>query len=311
MAKTQTQGEIIFYIILYSICSSSMLVVNKLAMKAYPVPAVVSIIQLSAASVFCYVLKSLNFSRAKVDNLEWSKMKPYSYFVIAFACGLYTNMRALEHSSVGTITVFRACTPIATIIVDWMFLGRELPTFQSAAALLVIVFGAYNYVVLTGEFKLNGVAGFFWVIAWYILVSFQMCYGNSLQKSVDLEKWGSVYYQNFLSVPMTFALGFTLGDFEKIETAVMSENALFWIVLSSFIGIAIGFASWSARASISSTSYTLVGVMNKMVSIMWSVLYIDTETSVESLAYLSLCIIGGMMYRQSPMRKDVLAQKAE
>ena len=190
-----------------------------------------------------------------------------------------------------SVFLHRACCPLATVLIDWLFLGRQFPSVRTILSLLGIVVGVYNYVILDGEFKMNGVTAYFWVGCWYALICFQMCYGKALQTGVSLEKWGSVYYQNLISIPIMAAFGLTLGDFDKLETAVIGENAPLWILLSSVFGIAIGFASWGARQSISSTSYTLVGVINKMVSILWSILYIDPNYDVVNIVVFDVIMM--------------------
>ena len=47
-------------------------------------------------------------SLVPVDRYEWRKVKPYLIYVVMFVATIYANMRALQHSNVETIIVFRA-----------------------------------------------------------------------------------------------------------------------------------------------------------------------------------------------------------
>ena len=95
-----------------------------------------------------------------------------------------------------------------------------------------------------------------------------MTYGKFLLKGVKLETvWGPVLYTNILSIPPTIVLGSVLGDFAKYERTEATENAALWVTLSCIFGIAIGYSGWAARDMISATSYTLVGVVNKLISV--------------------------------------------
>lgn len=296
-----TMGEIVFAVAFYSLCSSSMLVVNKMAMKSLPIPALVSVIQLIVCAVFIQLLGVLGLT--KVDSITWSKVKPFSLFVLAFATGLYANMQALAASSVGTIIVFRACCPIAVATVEYLFMNREFPGLRSLFALIVVIGGSYAYVSMDSQFQLNGIKAYFWVFVWYILICFQMAYGKALEGSVELTMWGRVLYTNLLSIPPTLGLGFVLGDFEKFDKVTeISSDAIFWILLSSAIGIAIGYSGWLCRSVCSATSYTLVGVINKMGTIMLNVAFIERDASPESIAALVVCLIGGTLYKQAPKR---------
>ena len=61
-------------------------------------------------------------------------------------------------------------------------------------------------------------------------------------------------------------------------------NLVAWSGLTA--GIAIGYSGWMCRDMVSATTYTLVGVINKLLSVMVSVTFINTEVSWASLAAL-------------------------
>ena len=61
--------------LLFSLCSSSLLLVNKLTLNHIPLPALVSTLQFVVASGTCLVLKATGL--AVVDDFEWAKLKPY------------------------------------------------------------------------------------------------------------------------------------------------------------------------------------------------------------------------------------------
>jgi len=70
-----------------------------------------------------------------------SSSQAFSIYTIAFVLGLYSNMRALEKSNVETIILFRSATPLAVSLCDFLFMGRELPSWRSIGALLAIALG--------------------------------------------------------------------------------------------------------------------------------------------------------------------------
>ena len=67
----------------------------------------------------------------KIDQFEMSKLLPYSIYVVAFVLAIYTNMMALNYSNIETVIVFRSCTPISVSIVEYLFMGRDLPSLRS------------------------------------------------------------------------------------------------------------------------------------------------------------------------------------
>ena len=53
----------------------------------------------------------------------------------------------------------------------------------------------------------------------------------------------------------------------------------------------------------SATTYTVVGVMNKMLTVTVNVLIWDKHATPAGISALCLCLIGGSLYQQSPLRE--------
>jgi GDP-mannose transporter len=279
-----------------------MLVVNKLAMRSFPIPAMVTLAQLISCTIFVYFIGALG---VKIDHLTKANCKGYAIYCGAFAAGIYSNMRALAGTNVETIIVFRACTPITVCVIEWFFMGRELPSTRSFASLVTIMGGAAAYVMLDSEMKAADFATFFWIASWYSLLCFQMTYGKILLTDIKTETiWGPVLYSNCLSIPFTMALGACLGDFNKYDPSLLQDHAGLWVGLSCVVGIGIGYAGWACRDMISATSYTLVGVLNKLISVGLSVTFINKSASAASLLALLVCLLAGTQYKQPPMRNS-------
>jgi len=222
-------------------------------------------------------------------------------------------MRALEGASVETIIVFRACTPLCVAGLEYLFMNRDLPDMKSTGSLLAVMAGASAYVSMDDSFRIGGMGAYFWIFVWYFLLCFQMTFGKYLLKQVDLETvWGPVLYSNFLSIPPTMILGMTLGDFDKWSRGgvEVSDPAVLWVGLSCIVGIAIGYTGWASRDMLSATSYTLVGVVNKLISVMISVTFINTGASMGGIAALMVCLIASTQYSQPGERKTSPSDKS-
>ena len=168
----QLSATAISSMVMYSLSSASMLLVNKLCLKALPMPGFVSTAQFvfSAASIVLIKVSGA----APVDDFEWRKVRPYLLYVMQFVAGIYTNMKALQHSTVDTVIVFRAACPLAVCVLEWAFLGRQLPNLRSTLALLAIVAGVLGYVSADKHFGAEGLAAYSWVIAYTVVTATQM-----------------------------------------------------------------------------------------------------------------------------------------
>merc|ERR1719382_2348370 len=81
----------------------------------------------------------------------------------------------------------------------------------------------------------------------------------------------------------------------------MKPWAVFMLILSSSTGIGIGWSGWNCRNKVSATTYTLLGVASKLISVLLNVLIWDKHASSRGLAALALCLVSSMFYRQSPL----------
>jgi hypothetical protein len=66
------------------------------------------------------------------------------------------------------------------------------------------------------------------------------------------------------------------------------------------VGICISWAGFLCQSLVTATSYTVVGVMNKMLTVTVNVLIWDKHASSRGIFSLALCLIGGSLYQQAP-----------
>lgn len=224
-------------------------------------------------------------------------------------------MQALSHSNVETIIVFRSCTPLAVALCDSIFLGRELPSRRSCLALLTIALGAYGFVLTDSQFKMDGVTAYTWAILYFVTICFDMTYGKKLTSGVHFNSmWGPTFYTNLLSITPMSLLGYVMGDFNDFSfvkggSVVGEEEAWVWttaglviLAASSVVGTLIGYTGWSCRSLVSATTFTLVGVLSKFITILLNVLIWDKHASPLGIVALVLCLLGGSFYQQAPMQ---------
>lgn len=295
-------GEAWASVIAYSLSSGSMLLVNKMALVHFPLPSVLSSVQLLFTA-----LVSLALVRNKITSMSYSKTKTYGMYCLAFVASIYSNMRALQYSNVETIVVFRACAPMAIAWLDYFFLERELPSRRSIGALTLLCTGAIGYVANDAAFNLRGVEAYSWVGLYFLLVCFQMTYGKQISNNVSVgSPWESVLYTNVMSLPLMLLLGLLSGESaHSLRDVPTSTDAAKWpLVLGScLVGTSINYTGWWCRSQLSATSYALVGVVNKVLAIIANLLIWDQHAGPAGLFYLLVCLVGGAVYQQAPMVK--------
>lgn len=310
-ATMSSTTEIMLSIIAYSFCSGSMVLVNKLILHHMPFPSLVMTAQLWFTLLFIF-LASTMFRLIPCDPLKWEHVKPYLLYTVGFSLGIYCNMRSLAVSNVETVIVFRAMAPLLVSVADALCLGREWPSKRSWGALLLVVFGAYLYATKDKQFQSLGPSAYFWPTAYLFIISFEMAYGKQILKSVNLQtKSGPVLYANMLGWPPMILFA-TLGhEFTTLSeslrdngtAAVFPASGLALLLVGCVVGTGIGYSGWWCRSRVSATSYTVIGVMNKCLTVLANYMIWDQHASGGGIASLGLCLLGGVLYRQAPMAR--------
>lgn len=288
----------------YSICSSTLLLANKMAIAYLPLPSVVSFIQIIFSAV---VVVAMKIGGVNIDGLEKEKVKAYGWYIFAFVSSIYANMQALAHSNVETVIVFRACSPIAVSVIEYIFMGRELPNARSAASLSVVAIGAIIYCMSDSEFALKGLSAYTWAIIYFFLITFEMTYGKSLTANVKMESvWGPVLYCNLLAALPMYLLGYINGDYNNLSEKMMEvpANGMMVLAFSCVAGLLIGYSTWWCRGMVSATTFTLVGVVNKFGTVLLNVFLWDKHSSGMGISAVCLCLVAGAFYQQAPKRDD-------
>lgn len=280
---------------------------NKLTLYYLPYPSLVVSVQLAAALVFIYAAKTTKL--LQVDPLEWKFIVPYAYYIVLFSLGVYCNMKSLSISNVETIIVFRALTPCVVAFLDAMFLGREYPSKRSWGALVLIAFGGYCYANFDTKFQAQGWSAYAWPSLYLFIIAIEMTYGKQITRSVDLKTLsGPVLYTNLLGLPSMLMFAVVGNEFHKYQADFndgksIPPAAAIFLLLGCIVGTGIGYSGWWCRDKVSATSFTLIGVMNKVLTVLLNLAIWDQHAPMGGILSLSLCLLGGVLYQQAPLRK--------
>ena len=294
--------------VVFSLCSASLLVVNKAAVIAFHAPAFITCAQFVTSTVFVLGLKWS--SCAEVDDFEWVKVRMYLAYVGMFVGSIYSNMKALQLSNVETLIVFRACTPIVVSGLEWAFLGRQLPSGRSCASLIMLVVGAAGYVASDKEYRLNGWAAYWWVSVYFGIISIEMAYGKVLvSPSLKLKSmWSPTLFTNSLSIFPMAMTGILTHEEVALRRAPWAAGHVGLLALSCAIGIGISYAGWACRNVVTATCYTVVGVTNKMLTVLVNALVWDKHASPVGTCCLVVCLVAAV--RPSPTSRHAARQRS-
>jgi hypothetical protein len=118
-------------------------------------------------------------------------------------------------------------------------------------------------------------------------------------------------YTNLLGIAPMLLFASMGSEFTKFHNDVIANKAGFTLpsgsvplmLLGCVVGTGIGYSSWWCRDKVSATSFTIVGVMNKCLTILMNYMVWDNHAKPAGIACLLLCLVGGSVYKQAPMRE--------
>lgn len=173
----------------FSLCSSSLLVLNKLCLTHAALPSVLATFQFIVVTAAVAVLMATGQTQVE---LSASRVRAYISYIAVFSGAIYTNMKSLSHYSVETIIVVRSCCPLLVAVLERNMLGHALPAPRSAVALFAL-FGcavgyAYSESLASGKSLLGSATATFapaWLLAYYILI----CTSDSCTRPLTASSW--------------------------------------------------------------------------------------------------------------------------
>eukprot|EP00198_Chlamydomonas_reinhardtii_P010179 XP_001699516.1 solute carrier protein [Chlamydomonas reinhardtii] len=283
----------------YALCSSTMLVINKVAIYKLPCPIFVLCCQLFCSAAIVAGANHVGLLQAEVT--EWAKLKKFIWVVVGFLGTIFANIKVLQHANVETFITFRSSTPLILSVCDYLFLGRMLPSARSWGALLVLLGGSLGYVMSDSDFRVDA---YVWLFLWYCFFTFDTVYVKHMCDTVKMTNWSRVYYTNAIAlVPLALSLPI-LGEHKKLERVQWTPDVVGPLVLSCVVGLCMSHSAYLLRDTVSATLFTIVGILCKIITVVINVLIWDKHATPTGIMFLLVCVLAGTFYEQSPKRSQ-------
>ncbi|GAB4836081.1 GDP-mannose transporter gonst3 [Ancistrocladus abbreviatus] len=288
----------------YCISASLLSIINKWAVTKFPYPGALTALQYftSAAGVlFCGWLKLIEH-----DPLDLLTLWRFLPAAIIFYLSLFTNSELLLHANVDTFIVFRSAVPIFVAIGETVFLHQPWPSIKTWASLATILGGSVIYVLTDYQFTVMAYA---WALAYLVSMSIDFVYIKHVVMTIGLNTWGLVLYNNLEALLLFPVELLIMGELKKIKHEISDESdwyslgVVLPVGLSCLFGLSISFFGFSCRKAISATGFTVLGIVNKLLTVVINLVVWDKHSSFVGTIGLLVCMTGGIMYQQSTSKK--------
>lgn len=239
----------------------------------------------------------------EADFLSFTKVRQFAPAVIMFYAAIAANMRLLSKSTVDTFIVVRSVTPIFTQICEIIFLRADWPSQDAWLALLTISIGAagfaYHNIAVIADLTV-----IFWAVAYLICITADTLVVKRVVTHVELSPWGYVYYNNFLALAVFPAWAALSGEATRLATedpwaSLKKSTTLCAVGVSCGLGLGISFFGLNTRRAFSATSFTVLGVSCKFISVLLNMVLWQHHAPHAALPWLFLALSGSVVYQRA------------
>ncbi|CAK0799337.1 unnamed protein product [Prorocentrum cordatum] len=278
-------------------CSIGMLLCNKNAIHAFPVPCTLVGIQFLFTALVMVVVagKSIHVGSRK-DVLRWCRVIPF------FSGMILSSILALKDAPMTLVITMRALSPITSLPIEMCFpnpIKLSGPMILSLVASLVGM-GIY---ISTMDFNAGNLGGIGWTLANNLFAVVDRLLQRLMlandQDPVDMSKTGVTLLNNILGVIPLVLAGLFAGEFSAVPEAVgnLDSVKLFWVISSCFVGAGISYTGVWVASLISATSFLVLINANKFFIIFLEVFVMKSkELSTMQIIGATISILAGIAY---------------
>ncbi|ROV89902.1 hypothetical protein VSDG_08261 [Cytospora chrysosperma] len=302
----------------YCLSSISMTVVNKYCVSGKNWN--LNLFYLAVQSIVCIgailICKKLGMitNLAPFDKEKARRWYPISLLLVGM---IYTSTKSLQFLSVPVYTIFKNLTIIVIAYGEVLWFGGEVtPVALLSFGLMVLssVIAAWADVkaALEGGYDANVSvstlnAGYAWMGMNVFCTASYVLTMRKVIKKMNFKDWDSMFYNNLLTIPTLIVTSLIFEDWSSENLALNfpqdSRNALIaGMIYSGLAAIFISYCSaWCIRVT-SSTTYSMVGALNKLPIAVSGLIFFAAPVTFGSVSAIILGFISGIVYAWAKVR---------
>ncbi|KAH3660483.1 hypothetical protein OGAPHI_007069 [Ogataea philodendri] len=289
---------------IFAYCASSILmtVTNKYVVSGdfnlnFFLLAVQSVVCLATISV----LKFLGIiTYREFNSTEAKKWSPIAFLLVGM---IYTSSKALQFLSIPVYTIFKNLTIILIAYGEVLWFGGSVTSMALGSFILMVlssVVACYGDTDNeTGNIAIG--IGYFWM--------FLNCFSSatfvlSMRKRIKLtnfKDFDTMFYNNLLSIPILLIASLLLEDWSAENVALNFPESSRYAVISAMVfsgasSVGISYCSgWCIRVT-SSTTYSMVGALNKLPIALSGLIFFDAPINFFSISSIFIGFVAGIVY---------------
>ncbi|KAJ3257748.1 GDP-mannose transporter into the lumen of the Golgi [Chytriomyces hyalinus] len=312
MTKTESPAVAI---LAYCAASILMTVFNKVVLSTYNfnMPFLVLAAQSICTTIMVVAFGKFNLiTYRKYNSYDAKRWFPIS---VALVLMIYTGAKALKYMAIPVFTVFKNLTIILIAYGEVLFFKGSPVTPLIFASFVLLVLSSVisgwadisaGAVMKKGSEEVSAGVAYFWMFLNCLTTAFFSLSLRAKIKDVGFKDFDTVFFNNLLSIPVLLvsSLLFETGGFAEsyvrfVNPGEESDSLSFLIIaiaVSSVSAFAISYASsWCVRVT-SSTTFSMVGALNKLPISVSGMVFFGDPATFGSVTGVIVAFAGGILY---------------
>ncbi|ORC84349.1 GDP-mannose transporter [Trypanosoma theileri] len=298
--------EYVRAIAIYSVSSMGMMLSNKLAVVALPLPCTLVLMQMVVTLVLLIPFRS------QVERLKLQNVQKWIPAATLFASMLYTSMESFANANLSTVLTFRNLGPIFTTVAEYYVLGERVND-EIILSQFVIFLGAVIYGWANSTFTMIG-------LFWMLLNLFaQGLYGilikhmtTNVPEFSSATKYTLALYNNVIALPMVFVLFLHHNEMMFLNLVVPSvtSSGWFWIGVTCFCGFMISTSGFGLQKLVSAATFIEINNLTKFVNILIGVVFLHDRIGFVDGSGCLIALAAGAWYASAKYRFKAIRSTA-
>ncbi|PUU79174.1 hypothetical protein B9Z19DRAFT_1125544 [Tuber borchii] len=308
-----------------SYCGASILmtVTNKYVLSGYDFN--LNFFLCMVQSIVCVVAIAIGKSMGYIKYRDFSMDEARKWFPISVLLILmiYTSSKALQFLSIPVYTIFKNLTIILIAYGEVLWFGGSvtgMALFSFGLMVLSSVVAAWadisaainNYGHSSDETAaalstLN--AGYIWMLINCLSSASYVLGMRKRIKLTNFKDFDTMFYNNLLSIPVLFFSSLLFEDWSSTNINLnfpedRRNNIIIAMIFSGLSSIFISYTSaWCVRTT-SSTTYSMVGALNKLPLAISGLIFFDAPVTFFSVTAIAIGFFSGLVYALAKVKQS-------
>ncbi|KAL2003890.1 hypothetical protein VTN02DRAFT_1739 [Thermoascus thermophilus] len=262
----------------------------------------------------CKACNLINFRDFSAD--EARKWFPITLLLIGM---IYTGSKALQFLSIPVYTIFKNLTIILIAYGEVLWFGGSvtgLTLFSFGLMVLSSIIAAWADIKHAVESSVDATAkvstlnaGYIWMLINCLCTSSYVLGMRKRIKLTNFKDFDTMFYNNLLSIPVLIVFTLLVEDWSSANVnrnfpPANRQSIFMAMILSGLSSVFISYTSaWCVRVT-SSTTYSMVGALNKLPIALSGLIFFDAPVTFPSVSAIVVGFISGIVYAIAKVKQN-------